>query len=194
MGSFDASELKHVEVPETSIDVSGFVQEKAHQKLLSEISMIEDVKLAPVKTVEPMSVTDLAKTELSRNATLERVNSFDKTSLKNTLTEEKVVLPDANAISMEKQQLEREKVLEDIENFEASDLKPTEVNERISLPTEEQIHNERLNRELITEAIAEEITEAGENDNRERTSSGGSGSSGSNQTSSGSSWEKVEDH
>lgn len=47
-----------------------------------------------------MSVTDLAKTELSRNATLERVNSFDKTSLKNTLTEEKVVLPDANAISM----------------------------------------------------------------------------------------------
>ena len=76
----------------------------------------------------------------------------------------------------EKQQLEREKVLEDIENFEASDLKPTEVNERISLPTEEQIHNERLNRELITEAIAEEITEAGENDNRERTSSGGSGS------------------
>ena len=38
--SFDASELKHVEVPETSIDVSGFVQEKAHQKLLSEISMI----------------------------------------------------------------------------------------------------------------------------------------------------------
>ena len=37
--SFDASELKHVEVPETSIDVSGFVQEKARQKLLSEISM-----------------------------------------------------------------------------------------------------------------------------------------------------------
>merc|ERR1719150_2780293 len=72
--SFDASELKHVETSETSIDVSGFVQEKAHQKLLSEISMIEDVKLAPVKTVEPMSVTDLAKTELSRNATLERVN------------------------------------------------------------------------------------------------------------------------
>ena len=62
--------------------------------------ILEDVKLAPVKTVEPMSVTDLAKTELSRNATLERVNSFDKTSLKNTLTEEKVVLPDANAISM----------------------------------------------------------------------------------------------
>ena len=64
------------------------------------VFILEDVKLAPVKTVEPMSVTDLAKTELSRNATLERVNSFDKTSLKNTLTEEKVVLPDANAISM----------------------------------------------------------------------------------------------
>ena len=54
----------------------------------------------------------------------------------------------------EKEQLERGKVLEDIENFEASDLKPTEMKERISLPTEEQIHTERLNRELITEEAA----------------------------------------
>merc|ERR1711902_455884 len=121
------------------------------------------------------SPTDLAKTEMSRNATFERLNSFDKTTLKNTLTEEKVVLPDVNAISMEKEHLERGKVLEDIENFEASDLKPTEVKERISLPTEEQIHTERLNRELITEEAAVEVTTstADTEDNRGRSSSGG---------------------
>merc|ERR1712088_710924 len=124
--SFDASELKHVETSETKIDES----------VLSEIEMLEEVQLAPVKTMEPMSPTDLAKTEMSRNATFERLNSFDKTTLKNTLTEEKVVLPDVNTISMEKEQLERGKILEDIENFEASDLKPTEMKERISLPTE----------------------------------------------------------
>ena len=77
-----------------------YIQEKTHQKLLTEIEMLEDVQLAPVKTMEPMSPTDLAKTEMSRNATFERLSSFDKTTLKNTLTEEKVVLPDVNAISM----------------------------------------------------------------------------------------------
>merc|ERR1712072_224905 len=118
----------------------------------------------------------MGKTEMSRNATFERLSSFDKTTLKNTLTEEKVVLPDVNAISMEKEHLERGKVLEDIENFEASDLKPTEVKERISLPTEEQIHTERLNRELITEEAAVEVTTstADTEDNRGRSSSGGS--------------------
>merc|ERR1719150_2153969 len=192
--SFDASELKHVETSETKIDESelkeSYLQEKTHQKLLSEIEMLEEVQLAPVKTMEPMSPTDLAKTEMSRNATFERLNSFDKTTLKNTLTEEKVVLPDVNTISMEKEQLERGKVLEDIENFEASDLKPTEMKERISLPTEEQIHTERLNRELITEEAAVSVDTE---DNRGRSSSGGSTSSGSQQTSSAGSWEKVED-
>ena len=32
------------------------------------------------------------------------------------------------------------------------------MKERISLPTEEQIHTERLNRELITEDAAVEVT------------------------------------
>ena len=77
-----------------------YIQEKTHQKLLTEIEMLEDVQLAPVKTMEPMSPIDLAKTEISRNATFERLSSFDKTTLKNTLTEEKVVLPDVDAISM----------------------------------------------------------------------------------------------
>jgi len=65
------------------------------------------------------------------------------------------------------------------------------MKERISLPTEEQIHTERLNRELITEEAAVQVDTE---DNRGRSSSGGSTSSGSQQTSSAGSWEKVEDH
>ena len=114
--------------------------------------------------------------------------------------------------------------MQEIEDFKSSDLKPTEeIKERIDSPTEEQIHNERLNRELIQEESNEnQSTETKEEvtDDRERTSSGDSSSkffaeivftkkcwcfhflrftgSGSNQASSGtsgtgSSWEKVEE-
>ena len=72
--------------------------------------------------------------------------------------------------------MEREKVMQEIEDFNSSDLKPAEVKERINLPTEEQIHNERLNRELIQEETNENETAVKEEvpDDRERTSSGDS--------------------
>ena len=102
--SFDASELKHVEVSESNVTSEelkeNYIQEKTHQQLMSEISMSEEIKLNPVTTVEPMTPTDLAKTELSRDATLDSLATFDKTSLNPTITEEKVILPDVNAISM----------------------------------------------------------------------------------------------
>ena len=73
--SFDATELKHVETHETTIQEKsfkeGYTQEKTHQNLLNEIEMLDEVKLAPVKTIEPMSATELAKSELSRNVVLQ---------------------------------------------------------------------------------------------------------------------------
>ena len=113
--------------------------------------------------------------------------------------------------------------MQEIEDFNSSDLKPAEeIKERIDSPTEEQIHNERLNRELIQDESTEknQASETKEEviDDRERTSSGDSklfvesiftkncnyvcfhrfAGSGSNQASSGtsgtgSSWEKVEE-
>ena len=73
--SFDATELKHVETHETTIQEKsfkeGYTQEKTHQNLLNEIEMLDEVKLAPVRTIEPMSATELAKSELSRNVVLQ---------------------------------------------------------------------------------------------------------------------------
>ena len=70
--------------------------------------------------------------------------------------------------------------MQEIEDFKSSDLKPAEeIKERIDSPTEEQIHNERLNRELIQEESNEnQSTEpkAEVTDDRERTSSGDSSS------------------
>ena len=70
--------------------------------------------------------------------------------------------------------------MQEIEDFKSSDLKPAEeIKERIDSPTEEQIHNERLNRELIQEESNEnQSTETKEEvtDDRERTSSGDSSS------------------
>merc|ERR1711860_46233 len=102
--SFDAAtELKHVEnIEESDVQVikDAYIQEKSHQKLMDELSAFEETNLSHVKTLEPMTPTDVAKTEILRSSTLESVTSFDKTTLKTTMTEEKIVLPDTKAISM----------------------------------------------------------------------------------------------
>merc|ERR1712141_991436 len=88
--SFDATDLKHVETHETSIQgdsfKEGYNQEKTHQNLLNEIQMLDDVKLAPVKTIEPMSATDLAKSEISRTVVLQEVSTFDTSTLTSVKT------------------------------------------------------------------------------------------------------------
>ena len=102
--SFDAAtELKHVEnIEESDVQVikDAYIQEKSHQKLMDELSAFEENNLSHVKTLEPMTPTDVAKTEILRSNTLESVTAFDKKTLKTTLTEEKIVLPDTKAISM----------------------------------------------------------------------------------------------
>ena len=70
------------------------------QQLLAEVSSFEETNLSHVKTLEPMTGEELAKTEIHRSHTLERVTSFDKTTLKATITEEKVILPDTDTLSM----------------------------------------------------------------------------------------------
>jgi hypothetical protein len=67
---------------------------------LAEVSSFEETNLSHVKTLEPMTGEELAKTEIHRSHTLERVTSFDKTTLKATITEEKVILPDTDTLSM----------------------------------------------------------------------------------------------
>merc|ERR1719322_143277 len=187
--SFDAAtELKHVEnIEESDVQVikDAYIQEKSHQKLMDELSAFEENNLSHVKTLEPMTPTDVAKTEILRSNTLESVTAFDKKTLKTTLTEEKIVLPDTKAISMEKQYEDRGKVLDEITNFEQSTLKPTE--EVAKVPFEETVGDERLERELLTSQIKVD------SDCRERSTSEGSSSSESQPTSSGSSWDKVED-
>ena len=62
-------------------------------------------KLSQVETSLPIESWDLAKAEISRATTLERVASFDKTTLKTTVTEEKVILPDEQTISQVRKNL-----------------------------------------------------------------------------------------
>ena len=47
-----------------------------------------------------MTGEEMAKTEFHRTHTLERVTSFDKNTLRATITEEKVILPDTDTLSM----------------------------------------------------------------------------------------------
>ena len=103
--AFDSKILKHVEHDSSSDDEKealkeNYLQEKTHQKLLEEVSSFEETKLAHVNTLEPMTGIELAKTEMSRNTTLESVTSFDKTQLKSTVTEEKIILPDCKTLEL----------------------------------------------------------------------------------------------
>jgi len=153
--TFDSNILKHVEKDSNSSDEGdafkeAYIQEKTHQKLLAEVSSFEETNLSHVKTLEPMTGEELAKTEIHRSHTLERVTSFDKTTLKATITEEKVILPDTDTLSMEKENEGRDKIMSDISSFESSTLKATEIEEKNSLPTGDDINRERVHRDLLT--------------------------------------------
>merc|ERR1711902_194688 len=80
--AFDSNILKHVEKDSSSDEddalKEAYIKEKTHQKLLAEVSSFEETNLSHVKTLEPMTGGELAKTELNRSHTLERVTSFDK--------------------------------------------------------------------------------------------------------------------
>jgi len=152
--AFDSNILKHVEKDSSSDEddalKEAYIKEKTHQKLLAEVSSFEETNLSHVKTLEPMTGGEFAKTELQRSNTLEEVTSFDKATLKTTITEEKVILPDTNTLSMEKQNEGRDKILSEISSFEASTLKATEIEEKNLLPTGDDINQERVHRELLT--------------------------------------------
>merc|ERR1719319_1167322 len=150
--TFDSNILKHVETSSDEGDAfkEAYIQEKTHQKLLAEVSSFEETNLSHVKTLEPMTGEELAKTEIHRSHTLERVTSFDKTTLKATITEEKVILPDTDTLSMEKENEGRDKIMSDISSFESSTLKATEIEEKNSLPTGDDINRERVHRDLLT--------------------------------------------
>merc|ERR1712200_172045 len=139
LGAFDSNILKHVEKDSSSDGddalKEAYIKEKTHQKLLAEVSSFEETNLSHVKTLEPMTGGEFAKTELQRSNTLEEVTSFDKATLKTTITEEKVILPDTSTLSMEKQNEGRDKILSEISSFEASTLKATEIEEKNLLPT-----------------------------------------------------------
>lgn len=152
LGTFDSNILKHVETSSDEGDAfkEAYIQEKTHQKLLAEVSSFEETNLSHVKTLEPMTGEELAKTEIHRSHTLERVTSFDKTTLKATITEEKVILPDIDTLSMEKENEGRDKIMSDISSFESSTLKATEIEEKNSLPTGDDINRERVHRDLLT--------------------------------------------
>merc|ERR1712004_643665 len=89
-----------------------------------ELSAFEETNLSHVKTLEPMTPTDVAKTEILRSRTLESVTSFDKTTLKTTMTEDKNVNDD-NATKG---------IRAEIESFDTESLQPVETIEKLAVP------------------------------------------------------------
>jgi len=135
-------ELKPTEVAEkvalpTADDLK---QEKAVEGLLKGVEGFTSDKLTPVKTREPLSGAEVAKSELCHQKANDAVKEFDKTQLKHAETQEKNSLPDSENIKAEEEHI---KFKEGIEKFEKEKLKDVETVEKNTLPTKEVIEQEK---------------------------------------------------
>jgi hypothetical protein len=78
--------------------------------------------------------------EKTQQAILKGVEDFDTNKLKHTETQEKIILPDKEAIATEKVQ---QNLIEGIEGFDQKKLKHAETQEKNPLPTKEVIDQEK---------------------------------------------------
>jgi len=134
--------LKETTVNEKNVlpSAEDLKSEKTHESLLKGVETFTPDNLKKVKTAEPASPLDVAKTEYARQASAKELENFDKSGLKHTETQEKNPLPDKDAIAAE---AEHEKFKSGIENFEAGKLKKVETVEKNPLPTKEVIEQEK---------------------------------------------------
>jgi len=113
-------------------------QEKAVEGVLKGVE--DGVKLTPVKTKEPASALELAKSEMAQRNSLEQVANFDANKLKHVETAEKNPLPDSDSIKAEAEHM---KFKEGIEGFAKDQLKHSDTVEKNTLPTKEVIEQEK---------------------------------------------------
>jgi len=135
-------ELKKTEVTEkialpTAEDLK---QEKTHEGVLKGVEGFSSDMLTPVKTREPLSGAEVAKTEFAHQKAADAVKDFDKAQLKHAETQEKNSLPDSENIKAESEHM---KFKEGIETFEKEKLKDVETVEKNTLPTKEVIEQEK---------------------------------------------------
>jgi len=126
-------------------DATIIQEEKSRASFLAEVEGSHS--LNPVKTPEPLTGAALVKQELLHGSLLEGVSSFSKEELKHQQPQEKVVLPDSEAIASEKQHMEH---LATIGSFDTGALKPVKTAEPLSGP-------EVTRQESLRSGIGEEI-------------------------------------
>lgn len=101
---FQAGGLKKAEVQEKNVlpGQEEILQEREQVQHLASIQDFDQQELQRVRTVEPLSGAELLQRELAQKAVQEELGSFDTGSMKPTVVEERVVLPDPATMWEEK--------------------------------------------------------------------------------------------
>ena len=153
--TFDKTDLKETVVEEKIFlpDQTTIEKEKDKIQLIGGIENFDVDNLAAVKTREPLSGADILKQEITHQAIHSEVTSFNQEELKKTIVEEKIWMPDNEAIKEEKEKVEH---LTGIESFKAESLTKVTTQEPFT-------GAELLKQELTQKAIGAEL----ENFNKE---------------------------
>merc|ERR1712066_1010625 len=106
--AYNKESINHVDVEEKLVlpDSETLQAEKTHHNLMSGVEEFSKESLTHVETLEPLSGADLLKQEISMKSLNESLTTFDSNSLKASVTEEKNILPDAEALKSEKDHYE----------------------------------------------------------------------------------------
>jgi len=142
--TYDKESLKHVDVEEKLVlpDSETLQAEKTRHNLMSGVEEFSKDSLTHVQTIEPLTGADLLKQEISMKSLNDSLTSFDSNSLKASVTEEKNVLPDVDALKSEKNHYEFLKELES-----GAVLSPTVAKEPMS--GLEMLKQELTHKEMI---------------------------------------------
>jgi len=138
-GTYSASSKEELTTSNTAVK-----DEHSHQDLLVDIqNFSEGSSLSSTKVPEPVGGAELLRQEL----VVKDVQDFDRSELKQTLVEEKIVLPDQEMIQQEKSQIE---FIGGIENFDVDKLSTVSTKEPLS-------GADLLRQELSHKAVQQEV-------------------------------------
>lgn len=124
-GSTGGAALRPTTTQERAVlpDMEALQQEKSHNEFMKGISSFDPSSLKAVRTVEPLSGSELAVQEIVRKEIGDQLITFDRSALTETIATEKVVLPGVQEIQEERRHLNLLHELEDGVSLKKVDTK-----------------------------------------------------------------------
>jgi len=113
----------------TTVEPVGGAGLLVQELVVRDVAAFDKGELRPTDTQEPLTGAELLRKELETKSLAAEVESFNRSELKETTVEEKLVLPDQTDIRLEREKVE---LIGGIENFDVDNLTRVTVREPVS--------------------------------------------------------------